>query len=279
MRATDLLVPQQQALRTYALEQRIRYGYSAPIRSLRQRLVVVPPAVHGNQRRQRWSIDVEGARIWRSWETSDAFGNLQFHTVVPRVADAVEFVVSSEVTVEEGVHRSRPDRRHVYATPLTAAGDDIRRLGDVGGVASADAAAVICTRVYESFTYEWGITTVNTTASEALAGGRGVCQDYAHVMIAACRASGIAARYVSGHLVGEGGSHAWVEVMRPDPDRPNTVIVEGWDPTHDRRTDGRYLTVAVGRDYEDVAPMSGTFEGHGVAGTLSVTKRLTVPSA
>src|SRR6202034_936161 len=111
-----------------------------------------------------------------------------------------------------------------------------------------------------------------TTASEALAGGRGVCQDYAHVMLAICRAAGVPARYVSGHLIGEGGSHAWVEVLQKDPMGSGGIAV-GFDPTHDRRVDGRYLTVAVGRDYSDVAPTSGTFRGH-TQGALTVQKRL-----
>src|SRR6266508_5776309 len=74
-----------------------------------------------------------------------------------------------------------------------------------------------------------------------------------------CRAAGIAARYVSGHLAGDGGSHAWVEALVPDPDRPGESVVEGWDPTHDRPVGDGYVTVAVGRDYADVAPLSGSY--------------------
>jgi transglutaminase-like putative cysteine protease len=76
-------------------------------------------------------------------------------------------------------------------------------------------------------------------------------------MLALCRLLGIPARYVSGHLAGEGGTHAWVEVLVPGRDQ--SVEVLSWDPTHDRRTDLNYLTVAVGRDYRDVAPVSGTY--------------------
>jgi transglutaminase-like putative cysteine protease len=83
--------------------------------------------------------------------------------------------------------------------------------------------------------------------------------------------AGIPARYVSGHLLGEGGSHAWVEVLRPSG---RHWVAEGWDPTHDRRTDDAYITVAVGRDYADVAPLSGTYDGTGVEGTLTVSKRV-----
>jgi hypothetical protein len=83
-------------------------------------------------------------------------------------------------------------------------------------------------------------------------------------MLALCRLLGLPARYVSGHLVGEGGTHAWVEVLEPVPG--DAIEILAWDPTHDRPADLRYLTVAVGPDYRDVAPVSGTYRGaHGVA--------------
>lgn len=77
--------------------------------------------------------------------------------------------------------------------------------------------------------------------------------------------SGASARYVSGHLVGEGGTHAWVEVVVPDPSAASAdrALAVAFDPTHDRRAGRGYLTVAVGRDYGDVAPTSATFEGTG----------------
>jgi transglutaminase-like putative cysteine protease len=99
-------------------------------------------------------------------------------------------------------------------------------------------------------------------------------------MLALCRAARLRARYVSGHLVGEGGSHAWVEVVARDNskrDGDRTVAV-AFDPTHNRRAERGYLTVAVGRDYADVAPTSGTFEGTG-PGVLSARKRLSPATA
>ena len=98
------------------------------------------------------------------------------------------------------------------------------------------------------------------TASEAMALGSGVCQDYTHIMLAVCRLAGLSARYVSGLLPGEGQMHAWVEVLLPGAaQRPPTWV--GYDPTHQRRCDERYITVAVGRDYQDIAPTSGYYEG------------------
>jgi transglutaminase-like putative cysteine protease len=91
--------------------------------------------------------------------------------------------------------------------------------------------------------------------------GRGVCQDYAHIALAMLRELGVPARYVSGHLLGEGAPHAWIEMLLPDPDAPGALRVVPYDPTH-RVTPGlNYITVAVGRDYADIAPTSGSFQG------------------
>ena len=259
---------------TCILSQRVRYDYTAPILDLRQRLLLVPPAVHGHQRRHGWMLDVGGAIASSTRARRDSFGNLALELRVPRVAEWVEFVVTTEVTrrAGAGVHRVRPDRRYLEPTRLTAADDAVRALA-VPAAGTVDAAA-ISAAVHAAIGYEWGITGVRTTAAEALAGGRGVCQDYAHVMLAACRLAGIPARYVSGHLLGEGGSHAWVEIFRPDLRCANSWVVEAWDPTHDRRVgdDPNYVTVAVGRDYDDVAPMSGTYEGEAL-GRLTCAKR------
>jgi transglutaminase-like putative cysteine protease len=84
--------------------------------------------------------------------------------------------------------------------------------------------------------------------------GRGVCQDFAHILLALLRSLGIPCRYVSGHLLGEGAPHAWVEVLLPSG-------VVAYDPTHHRRTRLDYLTVAVGRDFSDVTMTSGVFTG------------------
>jgi transglutaminase-like putative cysteine protease len=256
---------------TYLVEQRIRYDYTDAVNNLRQRLMVVPRLRHGGQHRLDWSLSVDGPVPFQSRARLDAFGNDAITVVAPRVPGWVEFSVTTEVEVDgEFVHRTAPDPRCRTFTTLTAPDDRLATLALDG---DADPAA-ICGRVHAALTYEHGITGVGTTAAQALAGGRGVCQDYAHVMVSVCRLLDIPARYVSGHLLGEGGSHAWVEVLRPDAEAPGW-LAEGWDPTHDRPTGAGYVTVAVGRDYADVAPMSGTYDGDGVDGTLTVTKRAT----
>jgi transglutaminase-like putative cysteine protease len=119
----------------------------------------------------------------------------------------------------------------------------------------------LMTAVRAALIYERGATTVQSRVDEVLSLGRGVCQDFAHVLIAACRCAGIPTRYVSGYfhdatLDGdEAASHAWVDVF--DERR-------GWislDPTHDREQDESYVRVAVGRDYADVPPTRGVFKG------------------
>jgi transglutaminase-like putative cysteine protease len=253
-----------------SIEQCIRYDYSKPVTNVRQRLVVVPPPRHGRQRRVDWSLDVRGAHTNDARTARDSFGNVRIEIAVPTVASWIEFHVRSTVGVREDQSAPviRPDDRYLRSTRLTGPDDGIARL--LGGC-DRNEPELICERVHRSLTYEWGITGVGTTAAEALSAARGVCQDYAHLMVAACRLVGLPARYVSGHLLGEGGSHAWVEVLRDDPDHPGRWRAEAWDPTHCRRTDDSYITVAVGRDYRDVAPMSGTFEGD-AEGSLTVRK-------
>jgi transglutaminase-like putative cysteine protease len=112
--------------------------------------------------------------------------------------------------------------------------------------------------VNEVLKYEKGATDVTTTAEQALTLGRGVCQDFAHVMLAACRSRGIPARYVSGYLNSDGhdaASHAWLDVY---------LQGQGWislDATHNREQTAQYVRVATGRDYGDVPPTRGIFVG------------------
>ena len=90
--------------------------------------------------------------------------------------------------------------------------------------------------VYRAFEYTPGATTIRTTAEEALALGAGVCQDYAHVMLAVCRHVGVAARYIAGMLDGEGATHAWVEVFQTgvDSSTPRTTALPTTGLHHDR---------------------------------------------
>lgn len=267
--------------RTYLLWQSYQYCYPAPVCSLRHRLMVVPRAVHGGQRCLDHRLTVTGSPVTVSVSV-DGFGNHVVEVRAAHVAADLGFEGWALVELEgpggetELAPAAVADHRLLGATPLTRAdpllADAARWMASVsGGIGLAERA---CAWAHGALTYEYGVTGVRTTAAQAVVGGRGVCQDYAHVMLALCRAAGLPARYVSGHLVGEGGSHAWVEVVVAHPSRPGRATAVAFDPTHDRRAGGDYVTVAVGRDYTDVAPTSGTYQGEG-GGTLSGRKRLT----
>jgi len=211
----------------------------------------------------------------------DPFGNHVVELQARVVVSSIGFVVRSVVSWRdrertELLPRSLlADRRLLAPTTLTAVNaclDEAARELRSRSIDDMDFAERACAWSHAALRYGSGVTGVQTTASEALAGGVGVCQDYAHVLLALCRAVGVPARYVSGHLVGEGGSHAWVEVIVPD--RRGAIAV-AFDPTHDRQAIDGYLTVAVGREYTDVAPTSGSFKGAD-AGLLTASKSLRV---
>ena len=132
-----------------------------------------------------------------------------------------------------------------------------------------EAAEALMHKIHRDFSYEPGTTNISTSVLEAFAARRGVCQDFAHVMLACLRSRGLAARYVSGYLrtippteagislVGADASHAWVSVFCPPL---------GWidlDPTNDVRLTTDHIVVAWGRDFGDVSPLRGVIVGGG----------------
>ncbi|MGH7764629.1 MAG: transglutaminase family protein [Candidatus Dormibacteraceae bacterium] len=267
---------------SYLLRQSFRYEYPEPVRDLMHRLVVIPPERMGDQRRLRHelTVDLEGVRLN---DRRDRFGNVIFDVFAPRVAAGIEFV--AEVSVER--YAQQPNRLSdgwladgslLEPSRLTAADDRIRRAAEdlatsaEWGIALADR---INDWVYQSMTYRLGVTGVRTTAAEALALGAGVCQDFAHVMLALCRVCGLPARYVSGHMLGQGGTHAWVEVVLPTSDGTGEAIASTFDPTHASRGGLGYVTIAVGADYSDVAPTSGSYLSR-ARGQLITSKRVTL---
>jgi len=264
----------------YRIHQRLTYRYDGPVRSLKQRLVVQPRSVHGDQRRINRRLTILDATPRQVDVSVDEFGNTILTLEIPLVEREVTFVTSSivERDARHGPHlvpaTILEDRRLLDPTALTGADPTIDLLAEelrasaLSGGALASAANEC---VHNALSYEHGATSVRTTAAEALARGAGVCQDYAHVLLALTRRLGLASRYVSGQMLGFGGSHAWVEVIVPDGHGQARVL--SLDPTHGRATGFEYVTVAVGRDYSDVAPLSGTYRAP-FAGSLSATKRV-----
>ncbi len=109
-------------------------------------------------------------------------------------------------------------------------------------------------RLSGRFSYAPGRTDVRTTAAQAFAGGGGVCQDYAHILTALLRQAGYSARYVAGMMLGEGATHAWVEVWTEGH-------WLGFDPTHDRLAGEDYIKLSHGRDFGDCTVDRGCFQG------------------
>ncbi len=265
---------------TYRIEQCFRYSYDEPVTALSQRLVAVPRQRHGDSYRRAHAVTVTGTSARRR-TSQDETGNTVVRVTAPYVAESVEFRIDAVVERVRDDHGHRLDAaalgdpRLLTPTWLTAPDDDLRTLAATvirPGGGPLDIAERACHAAHEAIRYEYGVTGVYTTAAQALAGGRGVCQDSAHVMVALCHVAGLPVRYVSGHLLGQGGTHAWVEVIVPDRD---AALAVAFDPCHGRRTDGRYVTVAVGRDYADVAPTSGTFVGP-PGGRLTTTRQVGV---
>jgi transglutaminase-like putative cysteine protease len=116
--------------------------------------------------------------------------------------------------------------------------------------------------VFENFTYTKGITNIETTVDEILTLKKGVCQDFAHILLQLLRTAGIPSRYVSGYICpnesgfrGEGATHAWVEIYTP---------TQGWlglDPTNNIWTMDNHVRLSVGRNFSDCTPIKGTFKG------------------
>ena len=209
--------------------------------------------------------DPPGIRI-RSYV--DRLGNHVQHVEVLEEHDRISITAVSEVSTApvllDPVHDDSPLLRYDYLAPTEYApfSDALRELAATadGDGTETERAFAVMSSLRGQLVYERGATDVMTRADAALALGRGVCQDFAHVMLSACRRAGIPSRYVSGYLYdpleeGDVESHAWVDVL--DSER-------GWvsiDPTHDREQNEAYVRVAVGRDYDDVPPTRGVFKG------------------
>ncbi len=238
-------------------------------------------------------------------QTLDVFGNgrcffsLQTpHTVLQVVAQSVvctqtRTLPSSSIGWEaarelfryQSGNRFEPATEFVFASPFVPRHPEFvayARPSFGPGVGLLAGAKDLMRRIHTDFVYESQSTQINTPALQALAQRKGVCQDFAHIMIACLRSIGLAARYVSGYLLtqpapgtvklkGSDASHAWCAVYVPD-----LPPSERWcdlDPTNDRagwHAPGEdYVTLATGRDFFDVSPIRGVIHG-GASHILSV---------
>lgn len=265
----------------FRVRQHYRYTYTGPVWDLHQRLVMIPRDRHGDQVLLQHDLAVRGTegdhRI--TWER-DQFGNRVARVVANRVPQAVDF--EATFRLERSLHLPVADapwrndaERLEYLRPTALTAPDKRLIDTALTIAhaSADArerAERASAWTATSIAYQFGITGYSTPAAMALHLGRGVCQDYAHILLTLLRLLNVPARYVSGHLIGEGAPHAWVEAFIERG--PGDVEVIGYDPTHSRRARLDYLTVAVGRDFADVSPTSGRYSGPAL-GRIAASKQ------
>lgn len=243
---------------------RTTYRYASPVFYSIQHLRLTPrDELH--QRTLRWRLKTPG----RTTAALDAYGNLVHTLALTHAHGDVELEARGEVEVDpldEGrldeASGGPPPMTYLASTPLTEPDDGVREfaarhLKGASRHALLDFACEVCSVI----DYQAGTTEVTSTAAQALALGRGVCQDHAHVFIAGCRTRGLPARYVSGYVhpgdAPHAASHAWADVFLPD---------DGWvsiDVTHRRFASDYLCRLAVGRDYVAASPVRGVRIGGG----------------
>jgi len=249
------------------------------------------PRDGGRQRVTDFALSIDPAPSHRA-DSPDSFGNLRTefalyepHEILivhaesrvwleprhepPAVSSSTAWdVVASGLRYALG-GSFQPASEFVYASPHVPLIPALRAYAApdfAPGRPYLQAAIALMERIHSDFAYETGVTEVGTPLAEVFQQRRGVCQDFAHLMLGMLRAHGLPARYVSGYLLtqplhgeprltGADASHAWVSIWCP---------VLGWvdlDPTNAVLPDGGHVTVAIGRDYGDVMPLRGVIRG------------------
>lgn len=193
------------------------------------------------------------------WFSRDSFGNILLCGRIPDFHDSFSFCVSGEAEIINSCDiPGFASAVYGYESPLTKTGERIHEFY-TNNVPSAkktlDRALEISQKVYSAMDYQKGVTNVNTTAEEAFALGKGVCQDYAHVFLALCRLDGIRCRYVSGLAYDSGETHAWTEIA-------DGSKWYGIDPANNRLIGEHYIKICHGRDYSDCPIERGIYLGN-----------------
>lgn len=274
----------------YRINHRTSYSYSGAV-DLSYHMLHLAPRVLPWQRVDELRILSQPAPASKS-ERTDYFGNRVTYLTLaqphPKFMVEVEAVVDVRFppppaddatpaweTVREAL-RQPTDPEHIAAaefvfaspqTPPSAALNAYAEPSFPPGRPILAAVKDLTGRIHRDFGFEPGTTTISTPVDQVLEQRRGVCQDFAHLQLAALRALGLAARYVSGYirtyhsakdpLKGSDASHAWVSFFCPG---------HGWidvDPTNDLVVDDEHIVLAWGRDYDDVSPIRGVMLGGG----------------
>ncbi|MEM1273748.1 MAG: transglutaminase family protein [Pseudomonadota bacterium] len=249
-----------QHITTYRFDEPASYGL--------QQLRLTPKSRAGQDVHQ-WQMAIEGGRA--ECEFTDEYLNRV--SLISFEPGATEIVVRCQGIVETMDQSGVVGKHGGYAplwlfersTPVTRAGQHVRRLAR--GLRDEYAEDIprlhaLSARIADAVGYEVGATGAETTAEEAIELGRGVCQDHAHIFIAAARAMGYAARYVSGYLmlddrVHQDASHGWAEA------HCDGLGWVGFDVSNAMSPDARYVRVATALDYAGAAPISGVRHGPG----------------
>jgi transglutaminase-like putative cysteine protease len=249
------------------IDHRTTYRYASPLERGLQ-LVRLFATRHAGQDVLRWRVS--GPRHAELFPHEDALGNDAALCETPEGAREATIRVEGEVETHDnggvlsGAPEPLPPAYFLRETALTAPDEAIAALARGVG---ADAIALMHA-VRDRMEFRVGATDARTAAADALAAGAGVCQDHAHVLLSACRAVGLPARYVSGYLwtgaAVEPASHAWTEVFLPD------IGWKGLDPANRIIVGPAHVRLACGLDYAQAAPITGVRAGGGEE-KLSVT--------
>jgi transglutaminase-like putative cysteine protease len=278
-----------QPVARYRVEHETRYAYRAPV-SQSWQLAHLSPRELPWQHVHAHELRIDPAPEERH-DRRDAFGNGTTHFSLHGAHPLLRVFMRCELDVADRPDPRRADRltwedvrdavradpaqddllaaRMAEPSSLVPWSDNARRWSSDCFAAGRDwleTVADLMHRIHESFEFEPGATTVTTSVDEVLQLKRGVCQDFAHLMLACLRGHGLPARYVSGYLLteppagrprllGVDASHAWVGAYSPK---------HGWvefDPTNDMRADRRHITLAWGGDFADVVPLRGVLLG------------------
>ena len=255
------------------------YSYSEPARRVIQLLRLAPTSFAG-QHILDWRIDVDCDARLR--EGRDGYGNVIHMLYVDQPVERLTVSVAGNVLTEDqnglvqGLPNDLPPLVFLRETALTHADESLQTLAhalEQQGGATLDKLHRLMGHIHSRMGFDTNRTDTGTTAAESFAEGHGVCQDFAHIFIAAARSIRVPARYVSGHLfrrdgaVAQEAAHAWAEAWIEDL---------GWvafDPTNGVSTDDAYIRVAAGVDYLDAAPFAGARSGGGTE-TLHVEVRV-----
>jgi transglutaminase-like putative cysteine protease len=277
----------------YRVEHETRYAYTAPV-SQSWQLARLSPRTLPWQSVRRHALHIEPSPDERH-DTPDGFGNLVTHFAVHGAHRVLRVVMEGVVEVRPRPARPSPpagepwervrDRvrgeppgddllpaRMAEPTRLVPLSEGAQRYALTSFTPGRDwheALVDLMHRIHRDFEFDPGATTVSTSVDEVLHQRRGVCQDFAHLLLACLRGLGLPARYMSGYLLtrpppgqprlmGVDASHAWVAAWSP---------THGWvevDPTNDQLADTRYITLAWGGDFADVVPLRGVILGGGM---------------